>query len=192
MTRRILIVDDHAGFRRSASRNLASAGWEVVGEAEDGEAALAAAERFEPDVVLLDVGLPDVSGIEVARRLHERLPDVAVVMISTQDREDYGELALASGARGFLTKLDLSSQALEALVESIECHAWRCRIEQTVARAVSSATDVGDAYTRALEAIGTDLDWNLAAAWEPKAGGEALLLRRPLVAAGATPTRSPR
>jgi len=118
MTRRILIVDDHAGFRRSASRNLASAGWEVVGEAEDGEAALAAAERFEPDVVLLDVGLPDVSGIEVARRLHERHPDVAVVMISTQDREDYGELALASGARGFLTKLDLSSQALEALVES--------------------------------------------------------------------------
>jgi DNA-binding NarL/FixJ family response regulator len=118
MTRRILIVDDHAGFRRSASRNLASAGWEVVGEAEDGAAALAAAERFEPDVVLLDVGLPDVSGIEVARRLRERLPDVAVVMISTQDREDYGELALASGARGFLTKLDLSSQALEALVES--------------------------------------------------------------------------
>jgi DNA-binding NarL/FixJ family response regulator len=118
MTRRILIVDDHAGFRRSASRNLASAGWEVIGEAEDGAAALAAAERFEPDVVLLDVGLPDVSGIEVARRLHERLPDVAVVMISTQDREDYGELALASGARGFLTKLDLSSQALEALVES--------------------------------------------------------------------------
>jgi PAS domain S-box-containing protein len=49
------------------------------------------------------------------------------------------------------------------------------RIEQTVARAVSSATDVGDAYTRALEAIGTDLDWTLAAAWEPKAGGEALL-----------------
>jgi DNA-binding NarL/FixJ family response regulator len=118
MARRILIVDDHAGFRRSASRSLASAGWDVVGEAEDGEAALEAAERFEPDVVLLDVGLPDVSGIEVARHLHERLPDVAVVMISTQDREDYGELALASGARGFLTKLDLSSQALEALVES--------------------------------------------------------------------------
>ena len=118
MTRRILIVDDHAGFRRSAARNLAAAGWTVVGEAEDGEAALEAAERFEPDVVLLDVGLPDISGIEVARLLHERVPDVAVVMISTQDREDYGELALASGARGFLTKLDLSSQALEALVES--------------------------------------------------------------------------
>jgi two-component system response regulator EvgA len=118
MTRRILIVDDHAGFRRSAARNLSTAGWDVVGEAADGEAALEAAERIAPDVVLLDVGLPDISGIEVARRLHERVPDAAVVMISTQDREDYGELALANGARGFLTKLDLSSQALEALVES--------------------------------------------------------------------------
>ncbi|HEY7255156.1 MAG TPA: response regulator transcription factor [Solirubrobacterales bacterium] len=118
MTRRILIVDDHAGFRRSASRSLAAAGWDVVGEAGDGAAALEAAERIEPDVVLLDVGLPGVSGIEVARELNERLPDVAVVMISTQDPGDYGELALASGARGFLSKLDLSSQALEALVES--------------------------------------------------------------------------
>lgn len=118
MERRILIVDDHAGFRRSAARSLVAAGWDVVGEAGDGTAALEAAERCNPDVVLLDVGLPDISGIEVARMLHERLPDVAVVMISTQDRSDYGDLALASGARGFLTKLDLSSKALEALVES--------------------------------------------------------------------------
>jgi DNA-binding NarL/FixJ family response regulator len=118
MARRILIVDDHEGFRRSASRSLAAAGWEVVGEAKDGKAALETAESLVPDIVLLDVGLPDVSGIEVARRLRERLPEVAVVMISTHDRADYGELALASGARGFLSKLDLSSQALEALVES--------------------------------------------------------------------------
>ena len=118
MARRILIVDDHAGFRRSAARSLVAAGWNVVGEAEDGKTALDTAERCDPDVVLLDVGLPDISGIEVARRLHELVPDVAVVMTSTQDREDYGELALASGARGFLTKLDLSSQALEALVKS--------------------------------------------------------------------------
>jgi DNA-binding NarL/FixJ family response regulator len=118
MARRILIVDDHEGFRRSAARSLAGAGWEVVGEAEDGRAALDAAERTSPDVVLLDVGLPDISGIEVARSLRERQPDVAVVMISTHDRADYGELALASGARGFLSKLELSSQVLEALVES--------------------------------------------------------------------------
>jgi len=118
MGRRVLIVDDHAGFRRGAARALAAAGWSVVGEAEDGEAGLRAAESCDPDVVLLDVGLPDVSGIEVSRRLHERAPELAVVVISTHEREDYGELALASGARGFLSKLDLSGEALEALVDN--------------------------------------------------------------------------
>jgi DNA-binding NarL/FixJ family response regulator len=118
MERRILIVDDHDGFRRSAARTLSGEGWTVVGEAEDGESALRAAETCDPDVVLLDVGLPDISGIEVARRLHERSPELALVVTSTHDRDDYGELALASGARGFLSKLDLSGQALEDLVEA--------------------------------------------------------------------------
>ena len=118
MARRVLIVDDHDGFRRSAARALTAEGWSVVGEAEDGEAGLRAAADCEPDVVLLDVGLPDVSGIEVARELHVRAPGLAVVMVSTHDREDYGELARASGARGFLSKLDLNGAALEALVGS--------------------------------------------------------------------------
>lgn len=118
MPRRVFIVDDHPGFRRSAARSLAAAGWEVVGEAEDGAGALAAVPECEPDVVLLDVGLPDISGIEVARQLLERSPGLAVVMVSTHDRADYGELAAASGARGFLSKLDLSATALESLVES--------------------------------------------------------------------------
>lgn len=117
-SRRILIVDDHDGFRRSAARTLSGEGWTVVGEAGDGETALRVAESCDPDVVLLDVGLPDISGIEVARRLHQRAPELALVVTSTHDRADYGELALASGARGFVSKLDLSGSALEALVES--------------------------------------------------------------------------
>ena len=110
MTRRVLIVDDHPGFRRSAARSLGAAGWDVVGEAADGEGALREAERCDPDLVLLDVGLPDVSGIEVARRLHERDPELDVVVISTHERADYGELAASSGARGFLSKLDLTGR----------------------------------------------------------------------------------
>jgi DNA-binding NarL/FixJ family response regulator len=118
MTRRVLIVDDHRGFRRSAARALGAEGWDVVGEAADGEAGLREAGRCDPDVVLVDVGLPDISGIEVTRRLHEHSPDLALVVISSHERADYGELALANGARGFLSKLDLSGAALEALVES--------------------------------------------------------------------------
>ena len=118
MTRRVLIVDDHAGFRRSAGRSLEATGWQVVGEAESGAAAIEALETCRPDVVLLDVGLPDVSGIEVARRLHREAPDLAVVLISTHDRSEYGELAEASGARGFLNKVELTGAALELLVES--------------------------------------------------------------------------
>jgi DNA-binding NarL/FixJ family response regulator len=116
--RRVLIVDDHAGFRRGAGRSLEAGGWEVVGEAASGGEALAALATCRPDVVLLDVGLPDVSGIEVARRLHEDSPELAVVLISTHDRAEYGELAAASGARGFLNKIELTGEALEAVVES--------------------------------------------------------------------------
>src|SRR5437870_4228752 len=81
MSKRVLIVDDHRGFRRSASRALGAEGWTVVGEASDGASGLREAERCEPDVVLVDVGLPDVSGIEVTRRLHERVPGLALVVI---------------------------------------------------------------------------------------------------------------
>ena len=118
MTRRLLIVDDHPGFRRTAARSLAVAGWDVVGEAADGEEALREVERCDPDLVLLDVGLPDISGIEVARRLHHRDPGLAVVVTSTHERADYGELAIEAGARGFVSKLDLDGDSLEVLLKS--------------------------------------------------------------------------
>jgi DNA-binding NarL/FixJ family response regulator len=118
VSHRLLIVDDHPGFRRTAARSLGAAGWDVVGEAVDGEGALREASRCAPDLVLLDVGLPDISGIEVARRLHDRDPDLAVVITSTHDRAEYGELAARCGARGFVSKLDLDGKTLEALLES--------------------------------------------------------------------------
>ena len=117
MGARVLIVDDHAGFRRTARRALERDGWEIVGEAADGTGALRAAHELEPDVVLLDVGLPDMSGLEVARRLHDGAPQRAVVVISTQDSADYRDLAVANGARGFIPKAELTGVALAALLE---------------------------------------------------------------------------
>jgi DNA-binding NarL/FixJ family response regulator len=116
MPARVLIVDDHERFRRTARRMLEADGWNVVGEAADGESAIAAATTVDPDVVLLDVGLPDISGLEVARQLSDQLPRLAVVVISTHDSTDYRDLALANGARGFLAKTALTGQALDAVL----------------------------------------------------------------------------
>ena len=118
MSPTILIVDDHPGFRRSVVGLLASDGWSVVGEAGTGEEGIEAVDHCDPDVVLLDVGLPDISGIEVARRLRQSNPELPVVLISTHDRADYGDLALDAGAKGFISKLDLSGEALRGLVGS--------------------------------------------------------------------------
>jgi DNA-binding NarL/FixJ family response regulator len=112
----VLIVDDHPSFRQSARLLLESDGWQVVGEAADGRSALSAAQALAPDMVLLDVQLPDLDGFEVARRLRANASAPAVVMTSSRDACDYGTLAADSGARGFVAKAELSGEALEALL----------------------------------------------------------------------------
>jgi two-component system response regulator EvgA len=116
MASSVLIVDDHAGFRATARRLLESEGYAVVGEAEDGAAALAAVAELRPDVVLLDVQLPDIDGFEVSSRLTRANTSAAVIMVSSRDGADYGSLASDSGARGFVAKSDLSGAALEELL----------------------------------------------------------------------------
>ena len=114
---RVLVVDDHPSFRRGARMLLADDGFEVVGEAEDGAAALALADDLEPDLVLLDVQLPDIDGFEVASHLLRRRPWLAIVLVSTRDRCDYGPLVEHCGARGFVCKADLSRAVLQRLLE---------------------------------------------------------------------------
>ena len=116
MAATVLIVDDHPSFRQSARALLESDGWEVVGEAADGRSALSAAGDLHPDLVLLDVQLPDLDGFEVARRLRTGPGGPEVVMTSSRDACDYGTLAVDNGARGFVAKSELSGRALEALL----------------------------------------------------------------------------
>jgi two-component system response regulator EvgA len=113
---RLLLIDDHEAFRVNAERALEAEGYDVVGTAVDGESGLRAARELQPDVVLLDVGLPDISGLEVAQRLHDEAPTMPVVLISTHDAGDFAELARSHGARGFLTKTELSSDALARVI----------------------------------------------------------------------------
>ena len=114
---RVLVVDDHPSFRRCARALLTAEGFEVVGEAENGASAVALAGELMPELVLLDVQLPDTDGFEVAARLLARDPDLAIVLISSRERTDYGPLVEQSGARGFVCKGDLSGAAIERLLE---------------------------------------------------------------------------
>ena len=111
-----MIADDHPSFRASARAILESEGFEVIGEAEDGESAIAEARRLEPDVLLLDVQLPDLDGFAVCRQLglNGRCP--AIVLVSSRDACDYGTLIEQSGARGFIAKAELSGTALADLL----------------------------------------------------------------------------
>jgi DNA-binding NarL/FixJ family response regulator len=113
----LLIVDDHAAFRALARRRLTLDGFDVVGEAADGVAAVAAACQLRPDVVLLDVQLPGIDGLHVAERLKE-CGISAVVLTSVRDREDYGERLVHCGAQGFVPKASLSGPVLRAALGS--------------------------------------------------------------------------
>ncbi len=115
--RSILVVDDFAPFRVRARALLAASGWNVVGEAGDGRSALDAASSLRPDVVLLDVGLPDIDGFEVASLLRHADPAPAVVLTSSRDERSYGPRIAWSGAAGFLPKDELSGTALAAIVD---------------------------------------------------------------------------
>jgi len=116
MAQTVLIVDDHASFRTSARRLLEDAGYDVVGEAPDGASALAAARELRPEIVLLDVQLPDLDGFEIASRLTRDPEPPAVVLTSIHDRSDFAGLIARSGARGFLPKADLSAPALDEIL----------------------------------------------------------------------------
>ena len=112
----ILIVDDDRRFRKIARALLESQGFEVVGEAEDGHGALAAVAGLEPDVVLLDVQLPDLDGLEVASRLTAEDGAPAVVLTSTREESDFGRQLLDHcGARGFVPKDELSGARIAEL-----------------------------------------------------------------------------
>jgi len=116
MATTVLIVDDNGGFRAWARVLLESAGYTVAGEAADGASAIAAALASPPEVMLLDVQLPDTDGFEVARRLCAERSDVAIVLTSTRDAVDFGPRLGNCGARGFVPKDALSAEALAAVL----------------------------------------------------------------------------
>ena len=113
---RVVVADDHALLRAGTRQILESAGGiEVVGEAADGDAALAQCAELQPDVVLLDVRMPGPNGIEVARRLADEHPGIAVVVLSAYDDDAYVRAALSCGVAGFLLKTTPAGDLVHAV-----------------------------------------------------------------------------
>jgi DNA-binding NarL/FixJ family response regulator len=116
MKETVLIVDDHPGFRHCARELLQSEGFEVVGEAGDARAAVRATGELRPDIVLLDVQMPGVDGIQAAKEIAELDGGAAILLVSSRDLSDLA-VAIADGpARGFIPKAELSGATIRGLV----------------------------------------------------------------------------
>jgi DNA-binding NarL/FixJ family response regulator len=117
---RVLLVDDHEGWRRGVSSVLRTHRWQVVGEAEDGFDAVHQADALRPDVILLDIELPKMNGLEAARRILASHPSSRVLFVSGHRTWDVIEAAFATGGRGYLTKADVGHELLPAMKTIVE------------------------------------------------------------------------
>ena len=114
MTKRLLLADDHALMLEGLTR-LLTAEFEIVGTAMDGRTLVAEAERLRPDVVVLDIGMPELNGIEAARQINKSLPQCKIVFVTQQLDPAYVHAAFTAGAHGYVAKQSASDELVEAI-----------------------------------------------------------------------------
>lgn len=147
MTVRILVADDHEVVRRGVGALLeAQPGWAVVGEAANGREAVQLAERLRPDVVVLDIGMPELNGIEATRQILETVPDAEVLVLTMHESDELVRRILEAGARGFVSKSDVGRSLIDA-VEAVRRH--QAFLSSTAATAVVDAYVHGSRAQRA-------------------------------------------
>ncbi len=112
---RILLADDHLMFRQGIRALLEGQGWEVVGEANDGREAARLTRRLQPDVAVLDIGMPLLNGIDTAREIHRRAPDTQVILLTMYEDNSYVLEALEAGVRGYILKAQAGEDLVAAL-----------------------------------------------------------------------------
>jgi DNA-binding NarL/FixJ family response regulator len=157
---RIVLADDHALFRDGIASLLAAWGHEVVGQARSGDEAVELADRLEPDAILMDVRMPGSTGLEATRRIAQRHPSIAIVMLTVSEDEDDLFEAIKAGARGYLLK-NLEARDLRSMLEAVArgeaaiSPATAFRIMRELARAPADPADVPTALTaREIEVLG--------------------------------------
>jgi two-component system, NarL family, response regulator DegU len=116
MSTKIAIIDDHQLFREGVKRILEfEKGFQVVAEGDDGSDALGIMKAYNPDVVIMDINMPQMNGIEATRELAEKYPDIKIIILSIHDDENYVTHALQTGAKGYLLK----EMDADALIEAV-------------------------------------------------------------------------
>lgn len=116
---RVLVADDHSLFRDGIVSLLEAAGYEIVGQAGNGKDALALSQRLEPELVLLDISMPEMDGLEVLRKIRDTQPDTKVVILTVSDEDDDLMSAVQAGANGFLHK-SLTADSFLELIQGLE------------------------------------------------------------------------
>ncbi|MCA9934676.1 MAG: response regulator transcription factor, partial [Anaerolineales bacterium] len=120
MSLKLLLVDDHALFRQSLQVLLAANGYEVIGTASNGFEALDAARRLRPDLILMDIEMPDCDGLTATRLIKAEMPDVAIVMLTVSTTDEHLFTAIKSGASGYLLKSQSADQFLLLVAQAAE------------------------------------------------------------------------
>lgn len=148
---RLLIGDDHTLFRHGLKRILEEhAGWELVAEANDGRTAVRKAVALEPDVAILDIGMPQLNGIDATRQITRKVPGVRVLIVSMHSDETYVTRALSAGATGYILKDSAGKDLIRAVASVAEGRAFfspaisRLMLDDYVRRAAT--TGVADRY----------------------------------------------
>src|SRR5699024_12183044 len=116
MVKKIVLIDDHVLFREGVKRILDfEDSFEVVAEGDDGEQALDLVSQYKPDVVLMDINMPNLNGVEATKKIFAKYPEVKVIILSTHDNENYVTHELTSGADGYLLN-DINSEAVNEAI----------------------------------------------------------------------------
>ncbi len=143
---RVLVVDDHAIVREGICSLLARRkDIQVVGEAADGKRAIDAVVQFDPDVVLMDIQMPVLNGLDATREIHKRFPSTRILVLTQHESKEYVVPLLRAGAVGYITKTARASEVIAAIRAVYEEGAYLPpRITQTVVTAVAESADSGE------------------------------------------------
>jgi len=117
---RVLVVDDHAFIRRGVQSILhAFPEWELCGEADNGADAVRLSEALKPEVIIMDISMPGLNGIEATRTIHKNHPETKVILLTLHDNDELVRSAFRAGARGYLLKIDAEKELVQALREVV-------------------------------------------------------------------------